>query len=239
MTAQKRKKTITEEIFEKMQKLIISGEWRQGEKIPSEKDLMTLFHASRISIREPLKQLSSLGLVETRKGSGTIVRNFNEDSFIAPMHSIYMQSLTKEDVLSIMELRWIEVIAAGIAAERATPEEVKALKQIQKRLLLGHDDPIIHQQTDLEFHLQICKMTHNPYFLQMCSLLYMTLEKALVSIVAIMGADMAIHYHTKLIDTISHHYVFEAKATMEEHLQTTLEAVRMIPEDNTDFFAVK
>ena len=234
MGEKEEKRTITEDIFEKMQKMIVSGAWPPGEKIPSEKELMSLFHASRISIREPLKQLVSLGLVETRRGSGTVVRNFNEESFIAPMRSTYTQSLTKQDVLSILELRQIEVTIAGISAERATEAEVESLRRIQKNFL--SEDSFIQQQTDLEFHLQICRMTKNLFFLQVCSLLYQVLEKALVSIVPIMGPQRAIYYHTKLIDTISHHYIYEARAAMEEHLATTVEAVKMIPAD-ADFFA--
>ena len=50
-----------------------------------------------------------------------------------------------------------------------------------------------------------------------------------------MGPQKALYYHNKLIDTISRHYVIEAKATMEEHLKTTIDAVKAIPETSNIF----
>lgn len=229
------KKKRGEEIFEQMKQMIVSGQWQPGDRLPSEAQLMEMFNASRISVREPLKQLASLGLVETRHGAGTFVRKYNETTFIAPIQSLYAQTLSKKDVLAILEVRQIEVIAAGLAAERSNENSVQTLKKIQAKMETGLDDPKIHRSTDLDFHLQICKMTENPYFFEVCRLLYEALDKALVAIVPIMGPQKALHYHSKLIDTIARHYVNEAQAVMREHLQTTVAAVEAMPEDSEIF----
>lgn len=230
-----RKKKIGEEIFEKMKQMIVSGQWRAGDRLPTERELMDMFSASRISVREPLKQLVSLGMVETRQGSGTFVRSFNETSFVAPMKAAYSKMLTKQDVLYILDVRKIEIMICSLAAEYSSEEDVETLRQIQHRLESGMFDPVIHQKTDLEFHLQICKMTRNPYLLQVCQLMFDALDQALTAIVPIMGPEKAIYYHKKLIDTIANHYVHEAERTMEEHLTTTIEAVRAMEEDSPVF----
>jgi len=236
MQDNKPRKKVGEEIFEQMKQMIVSGQWKLGERIPSEKELMDMFNASRISVREPLKQLASLGLVETRHGSGTFVLGFNENSFIAPMQPLCNQVLTKQDVLRILEVRQIEVIVAGLAAEQSDATGVEELRIIQSGMESSTVDPVVHRATDLEFHLQICRMTNNPYFFQVCRLLYESLEKALTAIVPIMGPQKARYYHARLIDTIAHHYVHEAKATMRDHLAATVEAVRAMPAD-ADVFA--
>ncbi|HBR03999.1 MAG TPA: hypothetical protein DD738_15470 [Ruminiclostridium sp.] len=230
------KKKISEEIFEQMKHMIVSGQWKPGDKLPSEKELTEIFHASRISVREPIKQLVSLGMLETRHGAGTFVRGFNEDQFTIPIASmIYGQKLTKNDILQILDLRQIEIIITGLAAEKCDKEGIQELWRIYHQMEEGQNDPHVHLSSDYAFHLQISKMTQNPYLVKICRLLYETLEEALKTIVVIMGPQKALYYHNKLIDTISRHYVIEAKATMEEHLKTTIDAVKAIPETSNIF----
>jgi DNA-binding FadR family transcriptional regulator len=207
-------------------------------RLPSEKKLMEMFEASRISVREPLKQLASLGIVETQHGTGTYVREFNEDSFIAPIQSMYIQKLSKQGILEILEVRRIEVIAVELSAQRSTSQGVEKLKKIHSDLENHASEPALHHKADLSFHLQICEMADNPYFFQVCKLLYEVLDKAMASIVQIMGSQKAIYYHSRLIDTIQKHYSYEAREIMQEHLDTTEEAVRAIPEDSAMFLQI-
>jgi len=224
------KKRVSDEIFEQMKQRIFSGQWIPGGRLPSEQKLMEEFGASRISIREPLKQLAGLGLVESRRGAGTFVRAFNEDAFIAPIHPMLVQTLTKQDVLYILEARQVEVVAAGLAAMRADRHGVELLRQIHEKIEVEHLDYHAHISADYDFHMQICKMANNPYFYQICKLLQETLGPALESIVRIMGPEKARFYHPKLVSTIENGYAHEARAVMQEHLDTTVEAVRLIPE---------
>jgi GntR family transcriptional repressor for pyruvate dehydrogenase complex len=235
--AAKRKRGVSEEIFEQLKETIVSGRWAPGERLPSEQKLMEQFGASRISVREPLKQLASLGLVETRQGAGTFVRGFNSSSFIAPMQSILAQRLNKEETLALMEVRQIEVIAAGLAASRCTEADTERLHEIHARLERAHkaENYEKHRQADLDFHLHICGMSGNQYLSAICRLMYEAIDCALLSIVKIMGSHLALHYHGLLIDTISRHYVHEARAVMEEHIQTTIDAVKAMPADSEVF----
>lgn len=231
-----RKNNLGDEIFDKMRHMLVSGQWQPGERLPSEKKLMEMFQASRISIREPLKRLAGLGLVETRRGAGTYVRSFNEELFTASMQPmLYAQSPTKQDILYILEVRRIEIIVAGIAAEQSSESDIEVLRALHEKMKKNCHVPELHRELDLEFHLQICRMTNNPYLLQICKLMYEALDKALTYIVSIMGPEKALYYHARLLDTISRHYVREAEAIMEEHLYSTVEAVKAIP-DNSEIF---
>lgn len=234
-----RRKSVSQEVYDQMLRNISSQLWPAGSRIPPEKSLMQMYSVSRISVREAIKQLASLGLLETIQGSGTYVREYNPDMFMAPLSAaIYGMQLTRKDILDIMGVRELEIFITGQAAERSTPEGVAALRAIQEKLAQNCKNPILHVQYDCEFHLQICRMTNNPYLFEISRALYDALEKAMVSISKIMGADQAIHYHGRLIDTIDRHYISEARATMEEHLRTTVEAVENIPEEDSRFFRV-
>ena len=232
----KLKKKVSEEVLEQMKQMIISGQYQPGDKLPSENELGQMFHVSRIPIRESIKQLASLGMLETRHGAGTYVRTFNEDQFTAPMASIYIKKLTKRDIIYILEVRKIEIMIAGMAAEKSDEDGIEELWRIHHLMEKGRNNPAIHISSDLAFHMQISKLAQNPYMSQICRLLYESLGQALQTIVTIMGSQKALYYHEKLIDTISRHYTHEAEAIMEEHLKTTIEAVQAIPETDNIFF---
>lgn len=229
---------VTDKIFEQMRQMIASGKWAAGERLPSEHKLMEMFNASRISIREPLKRLAGLGLVESKHGAGTFVRGFNEDSFIAPIQPVLLQTPTKQDVLHILEVRQIEIVAADLAAQHCDKDEVEKLRQIQACMDTEKITHSIHHRVDLDFHLQICRMTKNPYFFSVCRLLYDLLDAVLETVVRIMGPEKALYYHPLLIDAIAGGHSAKARGIMREHLLTTLEAVRAMPED-ADVFRLR
>lgn len=224
-----------EEVFEQLRQMIVDGKYKPGDKLPSENELCKIFNVSRISIRESIKQLKSLGLLETHQGAGTFVRKFNEEQFISSFMPIFIKKLTKKDILHILEVRKIEIMIAGMAAERSTQEGVDELWRIYYAMEKEQDNPEMHYRTDLAFHMQICKMVNNPYLSQICRVLFEALEQAMMTIVTIMGPQKALHYHRKLIDTISKHYVHEAEFTMAEHLKTTIDAVESLPETDSVF----
>ena len=69
--------SVSEQIFAILKQKIASGEWQDGQKIPSENELAAQFGVSRMSARSALQRLSALGLLETRPGDGTFVRAFS------------------------------------------------------------------------------------------------------------------------------------------------------------------
>ena len=239
MSENVRKKSVSQEVYDQMLKSITTQVWTTGTKIPPEKTLMEIYSVSRISVREAIKKLVSLGLLETIQGSGTYVREYNPDVFMAPISAaIYSMQLTKKDILDILNVRQIEMFIAGQAAERSTPEGVSKLREIHDKLVKNSRNADLHVQADCEFHLQICRMTDNLYLFEICRAMYDALEKAMLSISKIMGPEPAIYYHARLIDTIERHYISEAKATMEAHLKNTIEAVEDMDENDSRFFRV-
>ena len=71
------KRNISDVVYEQLMENLIAGEWKPGDKIPSENELAAQLQVSRISVRSALQRLSSLGLVESRQGEGTFVCEFS------------------------------------------------------------------------------------------------------------------------------------------------------------------
>lgn len=236
MNREDSRKNLSQEVYEQLLRNISTKVWRSGDKLPPEKELMQIYSVSRITIREAIRQLVSLGLLKTVQGSGTYVCEYNSDVFIAPVtKTAYLSPTTKADVLNILNVRLLEVIVAGQAAQCSTEEGIAQLEAIHRRLQSQPKSIEVHAAVDAEFHMQICSMTNNPFMIQVCRTIYDALEKVMPTISQIMGSDYALHYHGKLIDTIKKHYVTEAKATMEEHLLVTIQAVEQVPEDSELF----
>src|SRR5580692_2370460 len=117
--------TLTADICRKMVSHLIRGIWSEGEKIPAERELCQRLGVGRASLREALKALEIMGMIETRSGDGTYVCGRSE-FFSRPL----LWAITGSDPRDAQELiearRLMEVELAGLAAERATPEDIQA-----------------------------------------------------------------------------------------------------------------
>src|SRR5580693_10762041 len=122
--------TLTADICRKMVGQLIRGNWAEGEKIPAERELCLKLGVGRASLREALKALEIMGMIETRLGDGTYVCK-RSDFFSRPLLWAIASS-SEADAGELVEARTlIEVELAGLAAERAIPEN---LKQIAEQL---------------------------------------------------------------------------------------------------------
>ena len=87
------RKKVSDEVFEQIKAMIASGNWKPGDKLPSEKELTELFGVSRVTIREALKKLASYNIIETSQGRGSFIRNMEGVSlFDNIMLSVYVNS---------------------------------------------------------------------------------------------------------------------------------------------------
>lgn len=154
-------KKIYEEIVEQIKQLIIDGQIRAGDKLPSERQLIESFRVSRASIREALSALEMMGLLEIRTGEGAYIRQHQTDSMAASL--TWAVAMEKNAVLELLEIRkMLEVQAAGQAAERATKEDLDIIERLLAGMRLEmYSLGSIGEKSDYLFHYNIAKATHN------------------------------------------------------------------------------
>ncbi|HVL77034.1 MAG TPA: FadR/GntR family transcriptional regulator [Noviherbaspirillum sp.] len=143
--------------------LIRGGAYPPKSRLPSETEMAQHFGVSRTVIREAVSRLKSEGLVESRQGSGVFVREAGPDAPFRIDPGV-MDSI--QQVLQVAELRrGLEAEIAALAAERATPQQVRAigkcLRAIDEDVAAGGDGVA----ADIEFHRSIARATNNPHFL--------------------------------------------------------------------------
>lgn len=127
-------KTITpirlyESVTEQIVNLIKNNELKPGDKLPPERELAEKLTISRGSLREALRVLESRGMVESKPGEGRFIREVNKDAFINTENVVL--NLEKSSILELIEAREIfEVKIVELAAQRATADDIKAIKRV-------------------------------------------------------------------------------------------------------------
>jgi GntR family transcriptional regulator, transcriptional repressor for pyruvate dehydrogenase complex len=153
-------KKVYEEIIEQVKLLITEGRLQPGDKLLSERELAEKLKVSRASVREAFSALEMMGIIKIKPGEGSFVRQVSFDNLIEPLS--FMLQLETDDMFELLEVRKIlEVSAAGMAAHRATKDDLdaltKALDEMQQDVLRGD----LGDTADADFHYAVLNSAHN------------------------------------------------------------------------------
>jgi GntR family transcriptional repressor for pyruvate dehydrogenase complex len=155
-----RRRTVPEEIIHELKSLIDSGRISPGSRLPAERDLSRMLNVSRPSLREALRALSLLGIVENRHGSGTYLTG-SADRWPLEPFSILLH-LNKGSLLDIFEARKsLEGTVAALAARRRNEEDIKVMEAALRkmRLHVGHYET--YTKYELKFHKALVEAAGN------------------------------------------------------------------------------
>lgn len=158
---------VTDEAIEKIKGMIVSGTLRPGQRLPKEADLATDLGLSRNSLREAVKALSLMNILDVRQGDGTYVTSL-ESPLLLEALTFIVDFHRDDQVLEFLAVRRIlEPAATAMAARGISPEQVNGLRMVLESVG-PHDgvDKII--TADLEFHRGITAASGNRV---LCSLL--------------------------------------------------------------------
>ncbi len=154
---------LTEEIINRIKVMMGRGKLKRGSKLPPEREFARLLGVGRPALRQALKALSTLGIIESRVGQGTFINQSTSGVLTAPLD--FMVLLNVVTLRELFEVRKaIEVELAGLAAERATEEDLLLIESVlesQKASLL---DPEAFLKEDLRFHAVISTAVNNILF---------------------------------------------------------------------------
>lgn len=165
----------TDSAIEKLTQYVHKTGLKIGDQLPSNRDLAEGLGVSRPILREALRHLAALGIVESRIGSGTYLRRA-----ITPneQHIIMRFEAERQSLMEIHELRRaIEVEVAGLAATRATDSDIKELEELVDALEQEFIEKGQNPKTDKAFHLALYRYARNPLFLQFMQPLWDHLDR--------------------------------------------------------------
>jgi GntR family transcriptional regulator, transcriptional repressor for pyruvate dehydrogenase complex len=140
--------------------LLNSGAIHVGDRLPSERELAETFGVGRSAVREALKSLSLLGLLEIRQGDGTYLRKGS--STVLPQVIQWGMLLDRQHIDSLLDARRVvEIGLAELAAVRRTDQDLVELEERLELLRASIDDSSVWVGCDVNFHLQVAVSAHS------------------------------------------------------------------------------
>lgn len=211
--------TLTADIYRKLVGHIIRGVWKPGTRIPPERQLGQLLGVGRASLREALKALEIMGLIETRLGDGTYVCQRSE--FLSRPLLWAITSSSETEIQELVEARrLIETELSGLAAERATAEDLKQIGAHLDRMENTLQSSREFLQADIEFHLAIGQAAHNSILMNALHLIRNLLQKWIGSTLQVPGvSEKALEHHKAIFFAIAKKNAPAARAAMLAHLE--------------------
>jgi GntR family transcriptional repressor for pyruvate dehydrogenase complex len=214
------------EVIDQVKQQIISGSLKPGDRLPSEQDLALQLGVSRPTVRESLRALTSMNIIETRHGEGSFIASLQMKDLVEPLN--FLLHVDDDAIHKLFEARaFIEAGSARLAAERASETDVEDLRELVDLYAQHIDDLDRCVQLDLEFHRRIAESSNNPILSSLLdSFVTLSTESRRRT-----GSDMttrksAAHDHEVILRAIAEHSPDKAEAAMLKHLEHVSRALR-------------
>jgi GntR family transcriptional regulator, transcriptional repressor for pyruvate dehydrogenase complex len=209
---------ITAEVIERIKRLLASGDLRPGAKLVPEREFARILGISRPSLRQALKVLIAIGVVESKVGKGTYIRSESTSQMLE--QSLDFLSLTGGVSLSeLFEVRKvIEVELAGLAAMRAAPEDLAELRESLAAMSRTADKPKDYLPHNVNFHRLIAKAARNSLFYAVIDSLRRVLSESRRRTIKVEPVEVLLGDHAAIYQQIEARNVAGAREAMLKHL---------------------
>ena len=232
---------LVNQVSTELRHLILSGELKVGDKLPSEAVLTSNYSVSRTVVREALAALRSDGLVESRQGAGVFV---TEETITAPGSLAAVNPERISSVVEMLELRAaVEVEAAGLAAIRRSPAQEDRIFEVLESFINNARNGESTTELDKAFHLSIASATNNPRFAELLELmgaiviprssLQDEIPHKTVARSPIKYLEQIHKEHLAIADAISQRDEISARESMRNHLKGSQERYRKLLRKNS------
>ena len=220
-----RKTKLYEQVVQQIQHLITEGLLKPGDKLPPERELAETFQVSRSSVRDAIRTLELMGLVEPRQGEGTVVCDLSADSLVNPLSAMLVRK--RKLVGELLDMRkMIEPPLAARAADHASPEEIAYLEEIlhrQKEKVLRGEAAI---DEDSEFHYAVATAAKNSVVLKVLDVLMDLLRESRDRSLQVEGRlQKSFAGHRRILSAIKRRDAAAADAAMRRHVEEIEEIV--------------
>ena len=185
-------------VVERIQEAMLNRELKPGDFLPSEAELTLNLGVGKSTIREAVKMLQAMGVVEVRRGQGTIISESHSESMVNPL--IFQLILQNGDPTSIIDLRTMfEPAYTIMAMQNATDDDVTYIGSTIERLEQAVRDNRQSADDDLAFHYAILESTHNDYVI-MIGRTILKLFHASIGVSVKTIPDVALEDHKRIFE---------------------------------------
>ncbi len=220
-----RKTKLYEEVAKQIERLIVEGGLKPGDKLPPERELAEMFQVSRSSLRDAIRTLELTGLLEPRHGEGTVVCDLSADLLVNPLAN--MLTRKRELVAELLDVRkMLEPPLAARAAAHASPEEIAYLEDILRRQKEKVRRGELAIEEDSEFHYTIAMAAKNSVVQKVLDVLMDLLRTSRERSLQVEGRrQRSLAGHLRILKAIRQHDSAAAERAMRRHLKEIEEIV--------------
>ena len=211
-----RRSKVYEEVAKQLERLILK-KLQPGDKLPAERELAEMFGVSRSSIRDAIRSLELVGLVEPRQGAGTVVREVSAESLVNPLTIV----LARQQVSELLDFRkMLEPPLAARAATHASVEDITEMEEILRR----QDDKVrrgeLAIEEDSEFHYNVAMASDNSVVLKVLDVLMDLLRETRERALQVEGRPQkSLAGHRRILMAIKRRDPAAAEDAMRRHIQ--------------------
>jgi DNA-binding FadR family transcriptional regulator len=217
------RRKLSDEVLERLLRLVSEGNLKPGDAMPSERELMDRFGVGRPAIREAMQSLANMGLVTISHGERARVQEITAQSIIRQVdlsaHIMLQRSSDSLEHLKAARL-FFERGMVREAAARATEEDVNRLRAIveEQRALLGKAEEFM--AADMRFHREIAAISGNPIFVSVSEAMLGWLKAYHTELLLWSGKEnYTLAEHAEIIAALERGDADAAEAAMVKHLQ--------------------
>ncbi len=214
--------SVSTEVTRRLASYLLDGNVPRGERIPSERRLAEVFGVGRFVVREAVKTLATIGIVEVRQGDGTYYRRRGDSVLLSTVveWGLLLDSGRIEELIEARRL--IEVAVAGFAAERRDSQGITDLRALIAQMKAAGPDAERFVRADIAFHLLIADAAGNRTLMQMTTNIRSILQAWITRVVQ--GApdyEPFLTEHIEILAAIEERDMEAARSAMERHMDST------------------
>lgn len=212
--------SVSLEAAEAIKALIVSGELASGDALPPERHLAAMLGISRPSVREALRVLTAMNVVEPRHGGGTYVTSLDPTLLARPIN--FLLQVEPRTFLHLFEVRQVlEVSAARLAAPKMTDEMVAELERLAKDAASALKQPNRYSELDFQLHTKIVEAVGNPIYISLYeSISELLLESRRRTARIAVVRRRAHQDHMAIVTALRGRDPAAAASAMQEHLES-------------------
>lgn len=215
--------SLSDGIVEQVVDLISRDVLKPGDRLPSERELCKRLGVGRSSLREALRSLAVMGIIDGRVGDGTFVSNSNKRYLEKTLQ--WGLLLDRKRVQDLIETRlMLESQTAFLAAQRVTPENIEAIEETLRGMEASIEQPEKYLEFDLQFHLTIARATQNSILYSLLSMIRGYLQEWIKGSLAESStgektrAELSLLEHQKILHALRNGEAVQAQQAMTEHI---------------------
>ena len=220
-----RRTRVYQDVARQLRRFIEDGRLRAGDMLPPERELAERLGVSRGSVRDAIRTLELVGLVEPRQGEGTVVADVSADALVVPLSSMLLRK--RELVGELLDVRkMLEPPLAARAAVRATPDELANLERILQRQAEKNRRGLAAVEEDAEFHYAVALMAGNSVVRRVIDVLMDLLRETRARSLQVPGRPhKSLSGHRRVLAALRQGDGPAAEAAMRRHLEEIEEMV--------------